>query len=1034
MSPQLKPAEQRSILRLPCAIPVARGGHTASIGEISNISLDGMFIATPNPLPHGSVVPLAFKLGNSDVCPSVEVVRTSPQGMGVRYHTVSKQDLRRLRRYVADLANVVNNQRTAQRYTSTVSDAQQKRSFTEPAKIRRLLEEALGRVTFTIIPRDRPLREQMPLTLVSDHGLSFETARAAALHDNEDVFVLCTMNYASYSFATTVTSASPTHLTLALPTAIIYSERRTSERQDADGGTVSVALPWKRDQVQTWPLVESTAQGLSFLAGPDEGYFWPNVKLPSITLNTPRGSQTFAGAVVKHITACESPEGAPKLRIGLEFEQENAARVAQETLVSETQRTLSLAAKWRRDLTTKASYLFQKTLQRVRPGSQDTLPLLVHFHNTRKQRLTGLLNLSTKDDKKQRMPLVIVAPGFGARKETMSALALTLAENFRANNKDIAVLRYDGSNGIGESYKDPGCETDGRENLHYTISGGVSDILGAMKWAKSNALVEPTDIIIISVSFSAIAVRHALTLPEMASVRHWISFMGAPEMQNAIMNVAGNVDAYGLFLEGNSPGVVSLLGCMVDADHFCIDIQKLKAATLEDARREMAQVRANLTWFIGKNDAFMDAARVRDIMAVRAPGKRNIVEVNAGHVPQSSDEALAEFAIMTRHLWRELYGHDVDARAPSLAKIALAHQWEWDRVRKSRLDSQEDYWKGYLLGGTTGLGYDVWSLTPEYDGLLNDTLGMTKLQNKRVLDLGSGTGNLSMKIFKQEPAALTCVDLVPEALERLRAKLAPQAPVTLVAASADGSPWVAARRWMQGDLHSFEALVASLPPTLARGFDDIKGRYNASLHTYLRGSQIDLATVAKEAGLSSAAARDLQNLRLICGLSVQKIDEAEARKHLTEGWPELLDGPRGLPFDDGAFDVVTSSLVLSYMERVADTLYEVRRVLEPGGVFVCSTLVPDADSSKFFMNAIKHYESVPDREIPQGMERAVILQALREFLDRGAGLLRLEEEGVFHFWSPEDFERLLVNAGFTDITLKSSFGDPSQAVIACARK
>jgi SAM-dependent methyltransferase len=43
-----------------------------------------------------------------------------------------------------------------------------------------------------------------------------------------------------------------------------------------------------------------------------------------------------------------------------------------------------------------------------------------------------------------------------------------------------------------------------------------------------------------------------------------------------------------------------------------------------------------------------------------------------------------------------------------------------------------------------------------------------------------------------------------------------------------------------------------------------------------------------------------------------------------------------LPFDDGAFDVVVSSLVLHYLEDWNPTLAELRRVLRPGGRLIAS--------------------------------------------------------------------------------------------------
>ncbi len=52
-----------------------------------------------------------------------------------------------------------------------------------------------------------------------------------------------------------------------------------------------------------------------------------------------------------------------------------------------------------------------------------------------------------------------------------------------------------------------------------------------------------------------------------------------------------------------------------------------------------------------------------------------------------------------------------------------------------------------------------------------------------------------------------------------------------------------------------------------------------------------------------------------------------------------------LPFDDSSFDTVLSFQVIEHIEDVGPYLSEIRRVLKPGGVFVCAT--PDRSSRLF---------------------------------------------------------------------------------------
>ena len=1027
MTSATQTADNRTAVRLPCRIAVAKGGETASIGTITDISLEGIFVATPHPMQVGAVLPLCITLSDQTLRPTAEVAHVNRAGMGLRFTDIGKQDMRRLRRYVADLANLVSNRQAAQVLSKSALGAA--KPFEDSDKIRALLTDTIGKVFFTIIPQSQSVRERLKLSSVQADRLFFLTERETPMQVGETVFGLYTFDYSSFSFESTVVAITANALEISIPTMLSYSERRTSQREHASGASLHVALPWKSGEVAQWKIHERTALGMSFLVHPGEAYFWPGQQLPSAFVVTPTAKEPIDGATIKHLSDYVSEDGERWVRVGLSTAVEHAP-LTTESLAHEEHKSGGRARKWGRDLATKFTYVFYKAMQRAGPSMGDGRPTVVQFNNTRDQRLVGLLSMPSSEDKKPKMPLVVVAPGFGARKETMSALAVTVVETMRRHHKDIAVLRFDGSNAIGESYKDAGCELDGREHLRYCVSGSVSDILGAVRWAKSNPFMDATEVILVSVSFSSIAVRHALTLPELAHIRQWICFMGAPDAQNAIMNIGGNVDAYALHLAGQKLGTPSLLGCLVDGDHVCADMHALRVATLEDARREMAQIKADITWYVGKNDAFMDIRRVRECMAVKATGKRQVVEVNAGHVPQSSAEALSEFALIARQIYRGLYRGDIDPYVPPLGKVGAVHTWEWARVRKSNIGSQQDYWKSYLLGGETGLGYDIWCLTPEYSQLLRDTAAQTVVTTRDVLDLGAGTGNLSAKLLEHGPKSLTSLDIVPEALERLRQKVPASDRIRCVEASADGSPRVAMRRWLAGELTDFAALVETFPADLHEPLNLVTSSYDARIHAYLRGADLN---PAKHLGVNSATAHTLRGLRTLLDNAAGRISDADAQQNLDAQFAAVLKTSPGLPFASESFDVVYSSLVFSYLQRVDDALFEVHRILRPGGVFVASTLMPDIDTSKAFMNAIRLYED-PTTVVPDGHDRQTVLQAMREFIDRGAELLRLEEEGLFHFWTAEAFGDLLRAAGFDAVTTTTSLGSPAQAAIAVGTK
>ncbi len=195
-----------------------------------------------------------------------------------------------------------------------------------------------------------------------------------------------------------------------------------------------------------------------------------------------------------------------------------------------------------------------------------------------------------------------------------------LVEGFQRQNADIAVLRIDGTNNLGESGKDPDCQGDGMHCMHYTVTGLVQDTLAALAWAKNNPYVDPTHTIIVSLSMSSIGARHALTLPEAGDVSLWFSYMGAADAVDTVKNVSGNIDFHAYFERGQKVGYISLNGVLTDGDYFWRDCAAQGIGYLDGARAEMAKVRCDVVWLRGKHDAFVDPQARRGADA--DPGER----------------------------------------------------------------------------------------------------------------------------------------------------------------------------------------------------------------------------------------------------------------------------------------------------------------------------------------------------------------------------------------------------------------------------
>jgi ubiquinone/menaquinone biosynthesis C-methylase UbiE len=445
----------------------------------------------------------------------------------------------------------------------------------------------------------------------------------------------------------------------------------------------------------------------------------------------------------------------------------------------------------------------------------------------------------------------------------------------------------------------------------------------------------------------------------------------------------------------------------------------------------LAQIKAAVTWIVGKHDAYVDSKRVREIMSVSAPGEREIIEVNSGHMPRTSDEALSQFSTITRVIWRCLYGRELNADTPSRGWLAAVNDREWKRVRHGAPVNARAWWKDYLLGNN-GLGYDAWALTPEYNQLINDQVNLLPEDAHKVLDLGSGTGNVSQALARRGLQDITAVDLVPEALERVKQKVGVDR-VKTVAVSIEGTPCIAMGRWLAGELGGIEALARRLPASAHGALTQIGNNCNGEILSILRGNNLEIKGALRRACLHEdveGTVRDVQSLARLC----RGLPALRGTPPVSAQFAAAMESSRGLPFEDASFDAIVCSLVLSYIEHPEDSLSEMRRILKAGGTLIISSMRPDADNGRAFLNGLDLLDKTPDSELPAGYAREALKTALRTFADHSAELLRLEEEGAFHFWEGDNLARMVLQAGFDDVSIKPTCGEPPTAVIVKCKK
>jgi ubiquinone/menaquinone biosynthesis C-methylase UbiE/pimeloyl-ACP methyl ester carboxylesterase len=365
---------------------------------------------------------------------------------------------------------------------------------------------------------------------------------------------------------------------------------------------------------------------------------------------------------------------------------------------------------------------------------------------------------------------VIIPPAWGRTKETLLPLAATIVDAFRTAGEPVIVIRFDGTNRRGESYRDPDCRTPGDEYLHFTFSQAARDISATIDFLDNSPVYDPSRIILATFSLAAIEGRHALALDEHKRVAGWVSAVGMVDLQSALRSISGGIDyAYGL-MRGVHFGRHELVGVIADMDHTGLDAIAHKMVFLEDARREMAAIDVPVTWIHGRDDAWMDLDRVRDVLSCGRAVNRKLIEVPTGHQLRTSREALATFQLIAEEISEMAIGRRLKALLPPLAELARRNTAERDRRPTGKVDLRK-FWRDYLLGRDRRFGMQLLTATAAYRNMMEaQVVSLGVESGQRIADLGAGTGEFSLHISRKHgrpmDVAIDEVDYVSEALQR----------------------------------------------------------------------------------------------------------------------------------------------------------------------------------------------------------------------------------------------------------------------------
>jgi ubiquinone/menaquinone biosynthesis C-methylase UbiE/CheY-like chemotaxis protein len=1017
---------------------------TGLLGEakLVNLSENGMFLKTLSSSPEGSAVPLDISLPDGQrYTVNGRVVRQDADQGGVAVEFLSLDDTSRLSllQFMSDYVAIRDLDELKLRYPFLRTDEMV--LFTDSVKIESLMREALARkVEIAAVPARSGNPEILSFAEVRPPSVCLLNGEKldVKFKTSDLLFVSFHIGYATYNFETMISRIAPDGRTLVClyPRVMFYSEKRAERRITPAGDLrVEIPLPPPFDRKVRGRITDISPNGMSFVT---------NGETPALLRGTPIESMAILDGdkvlwqetgEVRHVVRAARDEGIG-LKYGIQF---GISRMSIQSVHAPDP-----------DFARRGEEAHEKTGLRGSPHvSADFVrsllmsPHVIRLENRRGEEIVGLLNTALPLDGTP-IPVVIVPPAFGKTKETLFGLALTLCENFRLLGKPLAVIRYDGIRKKGESHNDPEANDPPYEMLNTNFSQGADDITTVLDWLHSNPAVRASSVILLTFSFSALEARIVLRDDvQRRRVDYWIACMGTPEFRDLMVRINCGLDFLEQYQLGIKLGVMPVLGNLVNVDSYVADGVLNSVATLEQAREDMRHLDLPITWIYGQFDSWVKSEFIRDIMSVQVETPREVISVPIGHTARTSKEGLRLFGTITSLIFRFIHKQLIQPVMPGRKDMELMRRAEKDRLPPRNLRNRVHYWQRYLIGGDNLIGFDVMAMSDDYQQLMRDQLAALELvPGDRVLDLGGGTGNFVEHLMVsggELPSQITIADLIPEAMQKASRKLVSRFPVLrepgrfdFVALDLEMSRFLAVRRFLNGEVGSFEEMAEKVENLTLESAIKIQEDYSPRLHRILRGERI---TPAHDDWLKTRF--DLHEYRIITDFN----HAARYVRGLSGAKPDLrrlvmpgtLDGTIHLPVKAGWYNKILMSLVLSYIFNPAETLREAHRIIMPGGLLVLSSMRPDMDASGPFTRLLEKIEAMPEEDLPPERPKVLLIESLRSFLNDAQELADLEEAGTFDFFDPERLEELLEETGWEILRIIQTYGNPPQGYVFVAK-
>jgi SAM-dependent methyltransferase len=142
-----------------------------------------------------------------------------------------------------------------------------------------------------------------------------------------------------------------------------------------------------------------------------------------------------------------------------------------------------------------------------------------------------------------------------------------------------------------------------------------------------------------------------------------------------------------------------------------------------------------------------------------------------------------------------------------------------------------------------------------------------------------------------------------------------------------------------------------------------------------------------------------------------------------------------LPFDDGTFDAVISSLAVHHLARPAEVFKEVHRVLKPGGSFAWAVWGPEEEQTGFgvfFGALLTHLPDLDMSALPFGPLLGVTDSDMYEPYVSGAGLTNFQLDAHKVTWKSDTLDAVL--RGMSDWSNLAAFPEELQEKVRASTR